>query len=1057
MDRQSNSSHNGFLPNQAYREHREYVNHQRVHHHQRDRQYRSMVPPEEARRSVLSPSAHEYMPPSQRPGASYFTEDAPVRRQSGNQNQNIFSNAVFLDDSEFNSNKKNAVDNQMDADAKKLFDARPSDDSMSTSSSNTMDSSSKSSSNNMFRSSQSNTSSSSGRASTRGMSESSSPTGPSATSSRNGEWKGGDAPLAEVAEVNDVVGVRKLLSHYVEYYDVELLSETDLPIETLDTIMHEGCAKCLGRDPHLVVRRNALVKGANDGSQPEPLELTLGPYVVLTCKTLQCKHLMHLSCLLNGMAMPQTPALHTYHNTSFFRAILMPHHQPPVPSERTIGRRFCVLELALTHTISNAQILRLAWPQNLATYLDARVNKEYLFLALEDAKTPTSPKSESSYPLPTSSSEDSTRGSQSSGGASSGGASSGASKASLPEKRLLFGVARGQLIFKCFDRNTMQTWHHVANYDVSQLLHASTASAIKLVMVDPQSRNVLSLGVNRIDPPPSLEQKDSWGPAQPCFGILYVKYEFSGDMQASAVPVPASDSASMVAHPRPKKPTRFNRQENHAQAPSSPSSWQGAKAVSASPAQTELHQSNSSSNKSDSSDGRETLAPNQQKGSNVSPSPSVSSSELQSSNRSVTSMRSTSQESAESLSSAASQRLEAARAQRDQDESSRSVSPSDSPRSSPSSRSESPIPEWAREDDMDDLNMERDTVRSPAHDLRSPPPPQFPPTNAPMLNLTREQLVGNVVNLAKTHNGSRFIQQKLEVRDPEMFDIFLKEMSENVPDLMVDNFGHFAIEKLIQYCNDEQNTTLLRKLSTSITAVACQKHGSFAVQALVDLLRTPDQLSLLVESVRKNVVKIITHSSGHFVILRMVQRLPYESTKFIDDAILNNSLQIGTDHHGLRVVKAVLTTRRPTELTRLFKQIARLTMKLVENQYGNYVIQSVLDVAPTAVRTNIKVKMEGKYMRLSKQKFSSNVVEKCLKQSSAHWRAIIVRELIAQPAVSDLLRDRYGNYVLQTALAVSTGQQVTEIMQSITPHLSSLRENVRSKWTKMLKKACSRV
>lgn len=198
--------------------------------------------------------------------------------------------------------------------------------------------------------------------------------------------------------------------------------------------------------------------------------------------------------------------------------------------------------------------------------------------------------------------------------------------------------------------------------------------------------------------------------------------------------------------------------------------------------------------------------------------------------------------------------------------------------------------------------------------------------------------------------------------------------------------------------------------------VACQKHGSFSVQALVDTLHTPAQIYTLVEAMRPDIMRIITHASGHFVVLRMLQRFPYGSTKFIDDAIVANVSQIATDHHGLRVVKAVLAVRRPAELTRLFKQVARLTMKLVENQYGNYCVQAVLDVAPPGVRTNIKVKMEGKYMRLSKQKFSSNVVERCLKNSSSHWRSIIIRELIAQPAVSELLRDRYGNYVLQTAL-----------------------------------------
>jgi len=317
----------------------------------------------------------------------------------------------------------------------------------------------------------------------------------------------------------------------------------------------------------------------------------------------------------------------------------------------------------------------------------------------------------------------------------------------------------------------------------------------------------------------------------------------------------------------------------------------------------------------------------------------------------------------------------------------------------------------------------------------------------PLLTLTADAVRGNVMRLVKSHAGSRFVQQKLDARDPGFFALFYEEMADHVPELMVDNFSHFAIEKLIAACNDEQCLLLLQHLAPAIGVVACQKHGSFSVQALVDTLHTPAQVYTLVESMKPDIMRILTHASGHFVVLRMLQRFPYQSTKFIDDAITNNVGVVATDHHGLRVFKAVLCVRRPSELTRLFKQVARMTMKLVENQYGNYSLQAVLDVAPPGVRTNIKVKMEGKYMRLSKQKFSSNVVEKCLKQSSSHWRTIIIRELTAQPAVAELLRDRYGNYVLQTALSVANAQQVGEIVRAITPYLASLRDNVRSKWS----------
>lgn len=96
--------------------------------------------------------------------------------------------------------------------------------------------------------------------------------------------------------------------------------------------------------------------------------------------------------------------------------------------------------------------------------------------------------------------------------------------------------------------------------------------------------------------------------------------------------------------------------------------------------------------------------------------------------------------------------------------------------------------------------------------------------NQMILNLTPEQVQGNVVRLAKSHAGSRFIQQKLEAHDPVFFSLFYDEMCDHVPELMVDNFGHFAIEKLILMCTDEQCLGLLTRLAPAIGIVACQKH-----------------------------------------------------------------------------------------------------------------------------------------------------------------------------------------------------------------------------------------
>lgn len=55
------------------------------------------------------------------------------------------------------------------------------------------------------------------------------------------------------------------------------------------------------------------------------------------------------------------------------------------------------------------------------------------------------------------------------------------------------------------------------------------------------------------------------------------------------------------------------------------------------------------------------------------------------------------------------------------------------------------------------------------------------------------------------------------------------------------------------------------------------------------------------------------------------------------------------------------------------------------------------------------------YVKLSTQKFSSHLVEKCLKRYPES-RAEIVRELTSVPNFEYRLQDPFGNCVIQTAL-----------------------------------------
>lgn len=85
----------------------------------------------------------------------------------------------------------------------------------------------------------------------------------------------------------------------------------------------------------------------------------------------------------------------------------------------------------------------------------------------------------------------------------------------------------------------------------------------------------------------------------------------------------------------------------------------------------------------------------------------------------------------------------------------------------------------------------------------------------------------------------------------------------------------------------------------------------------------------------------------------------------------------------------------------------------------NYVVQFVFEIHVPWATAEIIDQLEGSYVDLSIQKYSSNVVEKCLKYAGEERRLSIIQELINNPRLDQIMQDPYGNYVIQAALNLS--------------------------------------
>lgn len=305
--------------------------------------------------------------------------------------------------------------------------------------------------------------------------------------------------------------------------------------------------------------------------------------------------------------------------------------------------------------------------------------------------------------------------------------------------------------------------------------------------------------------------------------------------------------------------------------------------------------------------------------------------------------------------------------------------------------------------------------------------------------MTLESVRPQIYQLCKDQHGCRFLQKKLEEGKPENVHMIWQETNPHVVELMTDPFGNYLCQKLLEYCNDEERTVLIQSASQDMVRIALNQHGTRALQKMIEYVSTPQQVSIIMEALRYRVVDLIQDLNGNHVIQKCLNKLTSVDAQFIFDAVGNHSVEVGTHKHGCCVLQRCIDHASGDQKRWLVQKITLEARRLVQDPFGNYVVQYIIDLNEPTFTEPLVVQFKGCIGHLSRQKFSSNVIEKCLRCSQAPSKDLIVEEMLQPQEIEGLLRDSYANYVIQTALEFATPQQKYRLVEAIRPILPQIR------------------
>jgi hypothetical protein len=225
-----------------------------------------------------------------------------------------------------------------------------------------------------------------------------------------------------------------------------------------------------------------------------------------------------------------------------------------------------------------------------------------------------------------------------------------------------------------------------------------------------------------------------------------------------------------------------------------------------------------------------------------------------------------------------------------------------------------------------------------------------------------------------------------------------------------------------------------------MVTIALNQHGTRALQKMIEYVNTPEQVETVIGALSSEVVRMIQDLNGNHVIQKCLNHLSNTDAQFIFDAVGKSCVAVGTHRHGCCVIQRCIDHATGEQKMRLIAQIITAALPLVQDPFGNYVLQYIFDQNESTFSEPLCCAFLGKISMLSRQKFSSNVIEKCLRIAEADTKHKMIQEIINSPEFDKLADDPYANYVVQTAwdYADSPADENT-LAEKVRPILARMR------------------
>ena len=309
-----------------------------------------------------------------------------------------------------------------------------------------------------------------------------------------------------------------------------------------------------------------------------------------------------------------------------------------------------------------------------------------------------------------------------------------------------------------------------------------------------------------------------------------------------------------------------------------------------------------------------------------------------------------------------------------------------------------------------------------------------------------------LIYLIKNQSGCKILQKFLNNTSPEIIHLIFEELYDNILNLLLDPIANYFCIKLFLLLNQIDNTKFFSLIIQNFILLSINKVSTHFIQLLISEIININKRKMIIQIVNSNLLKFSFDIYGCHIIEKII--ICYEPVicKDIYNFIINNFIMLSNHVNGLCLIKQFLIIQYKKEYFSLIKKILiEKIFLLIENPYGNYALQIVINFYSNEDIFDIFKQLFGQLTELSMMKYSSNVIERLLEKNEVFTKYFIQETCFQKKTIGHLIKNNFGNYVVQTCLKYSKNKLKEILINSINNNLNVLEEKkLIIKWKNIL-------